>query len=224
MLPWIAAAAVLGAIIAGVVIWNLNPTPPAELHQVVRFDYELPEDHLFSATGSLLLAVSPDGSRFVYNTTKGLYLRSMDGLDAKLILGIDENPAQPFFSPDGQWVGYWSQSDRQLKKIAISGGAPVTLCNATIPKGPMWSTDDTIVYVQQTEGILKISASGGTPECLSIRKSLRYQPHKFSRMESVYYSLSEAAGGIRLQFNRLNPESRGYCSKALLLGISRPDT
>ena len=79
MLPWIAAAAVLGAIIAGVVIWNLNPTPPAELHQVVRFDYELPEDHLFSATGSLLLAVSPDGSRFVYNTTKGLYLRSMDG-------------------------------------------------------------------------------------------------------------------------------------------------
>jgi serine/threonine protein kinase len=164
MLPWLASTLVLTAIIVGVIIWNLKPTPPAELHQVVRFDYELPEDQLFSAPGSL--AVSPDGSRFVYHTTKGLYLRSMDGLDAKLVLGIDENPAQPFFSPDGQWVGYWSQSDRQLKKIAISGGAPVTLCDATVPRGPRWSTDDTIVYVQQTEGILKISASGGTPEVL----------------------------------------------------------
>jgi hypothetical protein len=75
------------------------------------------------------LAVSPDGTQFVYSTSEGLYIRSEDELEARLIPGTDDNPQSPFFSPDGQWIGYWSQADNQLKKIAIRGGTPVTLCD-----------------------------------------------------------------------------------------------
>ena len=60
-------------------------------------------------------------------------------------------------------MGYWSNTDGQLKKIAVSGGAPVTLCDATNPFGVSWGIDDTIVF-GQPEGIMRVSANGGTPE------------------------------------------------------------
>ena len=111
-------------------------------------------------------ALSHDGKKFVYCTNKGLYLRSIDELDAKLIPGTGENPADPFFSPDGQWIGYWSQADGQLKKIAINGGAPVTLTDSDNTGGPIWYKDGTIVYGSTTKGIMRVSSNGGNPEIL----------------------------------------------------------
>jgi serine/threonine protein kinase/Tol biopolymer transport system component len=160
-LPWVAAAVGLAA----VAVWMLKPAPPPELKQVTRFEYELPDGQQIMAPGNPLLAISPDGSGFVYCTGEGLYLRSMDGLDARLISSAEELPLHPFFSPDGLWVGYWSQANRQLKKVAISGGAPVTICDAISPRRPIWNVDGTIVYVQD-KGIMEISANGGTSELL----------------------------------------------------------
>ena len=105
--------------------WYLKPEPPGS---VVRFDYELPAGQQFRNTARPVVAVSPDGQQFVYNATGGLYLRSMDELEARIIPGTEEALTNPFFSPDGQWVGYWSGDDAQLKKIAVSGGASVPLC------------------------------------------------------------------------------------------------
>ena len=113
------------------------------------------------------LAVSPDGSQFVYRTTDGLYLRSVDALDARLIAGTDKDSIHPFFSPDGQWIGYFSQSDQKLKKVAISGGAPVALCDiGDEVYGASWDSDNTIVYSDLASGIMRVSANGGTPESL----------------------------------------------------------
>jgi serine/threonine protein kinase/WD40 repeat protein len=155
-LPWIAIALILTAIIAGVAVWKLKPTEP---RQVVRFDYELPEDQQVKG-----LAVSPDGKQFVYGTSKGLYLRSVDELTAKLIAGTEGPTGQPFFSPDGKWIGYFSVTDNKLKKIAISGGAPVALCDIKYLQGASWGLDDVIVYSAALSGIMRISANGGTPE------------------------------------------------------------
>ena len=69
ILPWVAAAVVLGVIIAGVAVWNLKPTPPPEPRQVTRFYYELPKDQQFSDLSERALAVSPDGRQFVYSTS-----------------------------------------------------------------------------------------------------------------------------------------------------------
>ena len=163
ILPWVAVTAVFCLIIAGVAVWKLKPPEP---RRVMRFSYELPEGQQF--TSEIQLAVSPDGSQFVYRTTDGLYLRSVDELDARLIAGTDQTSTQPVFSPDGRWLAYWSQNDRKLKKIAISGGVPVILTDTTRGvSGLSWNSDNTIVYCDvYGGGIKRISAEGGTPESL----------------------------------------------------------
>jgi eukaryotic-like serine/threonine-protein kinase len=168
MLPWFAAAVILTAIIAGLAAWILKPIEP---RQVMRFQYELPEGQQFSTLVIPNLAISPDGKRLVYGTAKGLYLRSVDELAPKLISGTEGSASEPFFSPDGKWVGYYSVPDRKLKKIAVNGGAPVALSDVATLVGASWSEDDTIVYGQIPGDIMKISANGGTPEPVVKMKS-----------------------------------------------------
>lgn len=165
-LPWIAAALGLGAIVAGLAVWNLKPQPAPEARPVMRFAHELPKDLQFGNLMERAIAVSPDGRQFVYATSAGIYLRSMDDLDAKLIPGTAGDQQRPFFSPDGQWIGFYSSTDRKLKKIAASGGAPVTLADADPFGSFSWGSDGTIVYGTAARGILRVSASGGTPEVI----------------------------------------------------------
>jgi hypothetical protein len=171
ILPWVAAAVVLTALIAGVAIWNLKPAPPPEPKRVVRFEYNLPESRQLNPY--LPLAVSPDGNQFVYATPGGLYLRSISELNARLIAGTEKTPSSPFFSPDGKWIGYYSSAGNKLKKIPIAGGAPVDLCDAsTGVVGAMWNSDDTILFGQVGKGIMRVSANGGTPELLVQAKGM----------------------------------------------------
>jgi serine/threonine protein kinase/Tol biopolymer transport system component len=169
-MSWIASAIALTALIVGTVVWILRPSPPSEPKRVIRFTYELPIGQQFSTTSrgnGITLAISPDGDRFVYGTTDGLYLREMDQLDARHISGTNKDSLRPFFSPDGKWIGYFSSSDRKLKKVAISGGAPVSICDP----GPLgdyasWSSDNTILYSDPRKGVMRVSADGGTPDML----------------------------------------------------------
>jgi hypothetical protein len=91
--------------------WKLKPSEP---RPVVRSEFSLLEGQQLNNTNFPNLAVSPDGRQFVYVTAKGLYLRSMDEFDAKLIIGTERSPANPFFSPDGKWIGYFSTADGEL--------------------------------------------------------------------------------------------------------------
>jgi serine/threonine-protein kinase len=167
-IPWFVAVAGLGAIVGGFAIWNLRKPEP---RQVIRFDYELPEGQQFTNTPNSVLAISPDGKQFVYSTPQGLYLRSVDDLTAKLIPGTEGNPELPLFSPDGQWIGYFSPSDGKLKKISTHGGAPVVLCSVTGLVGANWRKDNTIVFGQLPNEIKRISANGGNPESLTKLKT-----------------------------------------------------
>ena len=79
---------------------------------------------------------------------------------------IANNLTSPFFSPDGQTVGYWDRFATELKRIAISGGAPVTITAAPDnPNGVTWESDGTILYGQE-DGIWHVPDTGGTPELL----------------------------------------------------------
>ena len=71
--------------------------------------------------------------------------------------------AGPFFASDGQWVGFFSFADSLLRKIAIGGGSPLTLCKADSFWGASWDAD-TIVFASGTHGIMRVSANGGEPE------------------------------------------------------------
>ncbi len=185
-LPWVAAAVALTAVIIGIAVWMLKPPPPLEPRQVMRFDYNLQEEQLFSDLTHPLLSISPDGSQFVYSTSEGLYLRSMDGLEARLITGTDENPVHPFFSPDGQWIGYISQG--KLKKIAIGGGAPVTICEATVNGGFSWTSDNRILQ-GNGPNIWWVSAEGGELESLFEEKeNVLSLPQMLPDGESVLFT------------------------------------
>ena len=161
MLPW--ALAFVLAVVAGAAGWILRAPEP---DPVSRSSYVLPGDQQFTGATGTALALSPDGSRMVYATNGQLYLRTMDTFESTPISGTDENVQQPFFSPEGEWVGYWSADDGQLKKIAIAGGAPVTISDSSRPFGPPnWGADDSIVWGND-EGVLRVSGNGGTPELL----------------------------------------------------------
>jgi serine/threonine protein kinase len=170
IIPWVAAAVILTLIIVGLAFWKLKPTPPSEPRRIIRFDYQLPEGQRLSPGSGLqylfgsVLAVSPDGRQFAYATPAGLYLRSLDESISRPISGTEGSTRQPFFSPDGQWIGYFSPTDGKLKKIAVNGGVPVVLCEAQQFLGASWGEDDRIVFGDDPGGIMRISSNGGIPE------------------------------------------------------------
>jgi len=157
--------ALAGAAI-GVAIWSLmSPplSPPAPLKQLV---IPLPSTAPFEVeTWRPAVALSPDGSRLVYVANRGgkrqLYLRQMNRLEATPIPGT-EGGYSPFFSPDGQSVGFFDGF--KLKKVSVSGGAPQILARVPpVTRGASWGPDDTIIFTPALDhGLSRISAVGNT--------------------------------------------------------------
>ena len=112
--------------------------------------------------------LSPDGRHVAFSArqaggTTGLYVRRLEDQDAKLLSGA-EGAAYPFWSPDGQWIGFFSETDAKLKKIEANGGTPVTLCDAADGRGASWSNGGVIVFAAGPEtGLQRVSATGGVP-------------------------------------------------------------
>jgi Tol biopolymer transport system component len=112
------------------------------------------------------LAVSPDGHRIALVATSAdgrtlLWVRSLDTLNAQPLAGT-EGAARPFWSPDSRFLAFFA--DGKLKKIDVSGGTPLTLCDAPDDRGGAWSQDGVIVFAPRTDSALqKVSDSGGTP-------------------------------------------------------------
>ncbi|HEY2857076.1 MAG TPA: protein kinase [Terracidiphilus sp.] len=93
-----------------------------------------------------------------------LYIRRMDELDSRRIPGT-EDAMDPFFSPDGLWVGWFSHG--AVRKVMLAGGAPISICEVTSSYmgGAFWAPDDFIYF---TPGdLMRVRASGGQPEVLA---------------------------------------------------------
>ena len=187
----IAVTGLVAVLISGLTAWTLwpreVPRPPTS------FEYRLPDGHQLQPTQRPVIAMSAEGGAFVYQTPEGLYLRSMDALEARLIPGTQESLTSPFLSPDGQWVGYFAAAG-QLKKVAISGGTPVILCAAGFPFGATWTRDNTILF-GQSAGIMRVSANGGTPELVvrAVEGEVMYGPQLLQN-NSVLFSVTKGLG------------------------------
>jgi serine/threonine-protein kinase len=162
--------AVLGAaIIAGIAVWNLKPAPPAA-RPVSRLTITLPPgQQLAGLEYGPAVTLSPDGTHLAYVARQGgtqqLYLRAMDSLDSTPIQGT-EGAVNPFFSPDGQWVGFFV--GQKMKKISVSGGAALTLGDATFPHGASWSSLGVIAFAPSVGSSLKeVPDGGGMPQLLT---------------------------------------------------------
>lgn len=161
---------IVGAAIAVALAWNVLLRPTEQPRRTTRFAIAGSENDQLSYTAGHFVALSPDGIHLAYVANGRLYLRALDQLESTPIReteagGLVGHARSPFFSPDGQWLGFWQQG--QLRKVSITGGASVTLSAvAQIPFGASWSPDDTILYGQGLAGIWRVSGAGGAPEII----------------------------------------------------------
>jgi Tol biopolymer transport system component/tRNA A-37 threonylcarbamoyl transferase component Bud32 len=164
-LGWIAAA-----VAAGAALWSWRrPAPPVP---VLRYVMLLPtEEQLVEARGNRI-AISPDGSRLVY-VGKGpegaqLWLRPRNQLHATPIPGTDRATI-PFFSPDGNRVGYVLDGNTMMKIVTLSGAPPITIADSGLgADGATWSGDGFVYYdgltAGGTTGLMRVAATGGRRE------------------------------------------------------------
>src|SRR6185436_651584 len=95
--------------------------------------YTLSQGQQFTNGGRQLLSISPDGSQFVYVANNNLYVKGMADKDARIVAGANAQGGtvtNPVFSQDGKSIAFWSGQDQTLKRIAVTGGTPQTLCQA----------------------------------------------------------------------------------------------
>jgi eukaryotic-like serine/threonine-protein kinase len=136
---------------------------------VTQFDLSVPD----SVRVTEAPVLSPDGRVIVYAADAGagsaLYRRSLDQVEGVRIPGT-EGAQQPFFSPDGAWVGFIA--DRKIHKIVLAGGARITLAEApSLASGASWGPMDSIVFATGQVGLAMVAASGGAVTPLSLPDS-----------------------------------------------------
>jgi eukaryotic-like serine/threonine-protein kinase len=192
----IVATALIVAGLTSAMWWYTRPLAPSPT--VTRFPVVLPSGQFFSNTGRQAIAISPDGTQIAYTANQRLWLRSMSDVEARPIGGIDGSSAviNPVFSPDGRSIAFFG--DMTLKKIAVTGGAAVTLCPAENPFGMSW-TPDGILFGQGSKGIMRVAATGGKPEVIIRVKSNEFAhgPQLLPDGETVLFTLATGTGTDR---------------------------
>ena len=109
-------------------------------------------------------ALSPSGTHLAYSTVgvSGIYVRALEQLEGTLL--VPGRAFGAFFSPDGQWVGFFT--DTELRKIPVVGGAAQTVARVNPGTGGSWGPDETIIF-SAADGLYRVSANGGEPEALT---------------------------------------------------------
>jgi serine/threonine-protein kinase len=172
LLVWGAAGLVVaGSLALAGVAWvrgGARVTPP------MRVEARLASEALFAPIGPSF-DVAPDGSSLVMTVGTDkfhLELRRLNELDSTTLVvpregsGTEEQPYNPFFSPDGAWIGYALPGE--LRKVPIGGGTPLTICKVQRSRGAWWGPDGVIVFASSpASGLFRVNAAGGEPQPLT---------------------------------------------------------
>ena len=167
MLPW--GVAVSAALLTSALAY-LRPSP--ETPQVMQLSLALPRpmSGILDPNPGSPFAISPDGSQVAFAASDSgrpsqLFLLPLDRRTA-IPIPDTENAVQPFFSPDGQWIGFFALG--RLRKVSLRGGPAVDLADAPVPHGANWAADGSIIYAPNfSSGLMQVPAGGGTPQSLT---------------------------------------------------------
>jgi predicted Ser/Thr protein kinase len=168
--PWAMLATVLAFIAS---LGWYRATRPAPPKQLMRLVVDLGPEAVRGRRSTMVL--SPDGRRIVFTGRAAgggtqLFTRMMDQAEAVPIpgtLGAAGQlgaPLEPFFSPDGEWVGFFA--DGMLKKVEVNGGTVVTLGPTLVPFGASWGDDGNIV-IGTFKGLQRFRAGGGAAQLVA---------------------------------------------------------
>ena len=194
-LAWTIALVVVAILSAAVGVREFRGVPPAA---EMRFEIVTPP-----TADSASIAISPDGQKIVFvGASEGqskLLVRALDSISERALAGTD-GASFPFWSPDSQSVGFFAEG--RLKRVDIDRGAVQILANAPAGRGGAWNRDGTIIFTPNvTQGIFRISATGGTASAVTRTETTKETSHRFPQFlpnghHFVYYVLG-------------TPESRG---------------
>ncbi|HVH28315.1 MAG TPA: protein kinase [Vicinamibacterales bacterium] len=234
MHPWgwrqlaaLGAAGVVGAVGAGAIVWYARPA--VEPPRVSRLTITPPQTAPFRSTSgaNLKVAISPDGMSLVYPDDGGtLSLRRLDSLEATPLTGLGA-PIDPFFSPDGQWIGFFN-TNNSIQKVAVTGGLPMNLValGGAASRGATWSDTGLIIFATTAaSGLQTVPASGGHAEVLTTPDREKGEgdhvlPQMLPRGRGVLFTILPATGGLdRAQAAVLDLTTKTY--KVILRGGSQ---
>jgi serine/threonine protein kinase/Tol biopolymer transport system component len=154
-----AAALIAGALMVGL-IWRF--AGPADEAPVTRLDVALPPEMPLSGQG---VALSPDGRLLAIPAGHRLMVRRLDGVELAPLAGT-EGATLPFFSPDGQWIGFFA--DGAVHKVRTDGSTRLTIARVPLPwSAPAWGPNDTILFSTIGSGLFRLPAAGGVPSLLT---------------------------------------------------------
>jgi serine/threonine protein kinase len=167
-LAWSVAAA-LGVVCLGtaaMTVMHLREAAPVA--DPIQFTIGSPENSLFSGQAPQF-ALSPDGRQVVFvaslQNANVLWVRPLSTLVAHPLPGT-EAATYPFWSPDSRFIGFFAGG--KLKKVQVTGGPPVPLCDALNGRGGTWNRDNVILFSAGTANPLqRITSAGGTPTAVT---------------------------------------------------------
>jgi len=179
VLPWIAAGALLIALIVTTILRSSEPL-------VIKATIPPPEGTQFdlrpASPGPAV--VSPDGSKIAFTALDEdgqarVFIRRLDAGKAHALSGT-EGAQYPFWAPDSRWLGFFTQPDDVLRKIDTNGGPPITLCPASNGKGGSWSPEGVIAFSADASSALsRVPVSGGEAVELTVRNTDLHNSHRF---------------------------------------------
>jgi eukaryotic-like serine/threonine-protein kinase len=167
-IPFLSAAALL-ILVSAVYIFQQLTTGEPDVHRST-FSVSPLESWQYYNLGGGHIAVSPDGrtTAFVSTGTDGtqhLWIRPLEDLSSRMLPGT-EGAIFPFWSPDSRFIGFFA--DGKLKKIDITGGRPLTICDAANGRGGAWNQHGDIIFAAQAASALyRVPDAGGIPEQLT---------------------------------------------------------
>jgi serine/threonine-protein kinase len=196
VIPWVAlvtaAAVALGTF--GLTRWRLAPTVSADARST-RVSVMLPDGYELGSTRSGPIAISHDGSRLAFVGVKDrknrIFVRVMDEFEAKL-LESTEGAEGPFFSPDGEWIGFFAGG--KLRKITVRGAALQTLADAPFHRGGDWGADGYVYFAPNNMGsIWRVPEAGGsatqvTQIDLAAGEISHRWPHRVAGSETLLFA------------------------------------
>ncbi|MEZ5291611.1 MAG: protein kinase [Vicinamibacterales bacterium] len=161
VLAWLGLRSPVPASAGGAVFLAVDPPTGTEFAGHLSATVPTPQFALSNDGRALAFVAAAPGSR------PTLWVRPLDAPTSRM-LPATEDASQPFWSPDGRWVGFFDLRGH-LKKVDIEGGTPQTIAESALdPRGMSWGADDDIVFGTSYDGLQHLPARGGTPQAFTV--------------------------------------------------------